>query len=969
MRLIVFIFFLAFGIVANGQSAKPGQKSDSLMHTWNDPTITDTIRLAALDKLIWSKYISSDLDSAFYYSMRGYNYAHDRGLLNAEADALSLIGECYERWEIYDTAWYYNMESLELYKTTGNKDGMADVFRSLGILCDITGNYTDAVSYINQSLEIWQELGDRKYVARSYSSLGIIYDNLGNTETAIGYFKAAAIISRELNDSRNLASTLKSIGIMHISTGEYVLALNYLQQSLEIETGLSNQIGISKTLHNIGIVYDYQGDDVKARTYFLESLKIKRELDDKVGVANTLNSIGVLFLNAENYDSAWYYFDQSMEIRQLIGEKKGVATSLNNKGSLYEKTIRFEQALEYYFSSLALAQEIGHSDIECRTLNKIGNLYYKLANYNSAISFGLKSVSLSAEIKANSLEKEAALLLYRSYLKKAEPDSAGNYLELLLKLVTNELVSNFFHLSEREKELYFSTMEDDFGRYFDFTLFYAPQFENLTDTAYNIALQNKGLTLKSSTAMRAAILNSGDSLLITDYENWIQIKRKISDLYSRGGDTKELENEANELEKGLVERSAAFSDFDKIKKLDWKQIRSSLKPGECSIEFEHFKSEIDTTSPVIYVALLIKPDSEHPEIIRLCNESDLIEILGTFQGNNLGFVNSVYGTREEAQTALYKKIWQPLENYLEGVKTVYYSPSGLLHKISFASISKSQNIFLSDVYNFRQMGSTGKIALPEDVAFGELENFLLMGGVNYNSQNSSKEVWSYLPGSLQETESINSFLQKKKFGVNYFHSNNASEEIFKEKIVSSSIVHIATHGFFFPDPEKVREEMKVDSESNQELKFRGTTNYANWSFVNNKNPLMRSGIVLANANDVWERDALAEGEDGILTAQEVSNLDLRNTKLVVLSACETGLGDIHGSEGVFGLQRAFKMAGVKYLIMSLWQVPDKETSEFMQLFYRNLIKEKDVPVAFQKTQKVMREKYDPYFWGAFILIE
>jgi CHAT domain-containing protein len=132
---------------------------------------------------------------------------------------------------------------------------------------------------------------------------------------------------------------------------------------------------------------------------------------------------------------------------------------------------------------------------------------------------------------------------------------------------------------------------------------------------------------------------------------------------------------------------------------------------------------------------------------------------------------------------------------------------------------------------------------------------------------------------------------------------------------------------------------------------------------------MRSGIILAHANDVWSRDALSEGEDGILTAQEVSNLDLLKLKLVVLSACETGLGDIKGTEGVYGLQRAFKMAGVKYIIMSLWQVPDKETSEYMITFYEKLIKVKDIRKAFSETQKEMRIKYDPYYWGAFVLIE
>ena len=140
--------------------------------------------------------------------------------------------------------------------------------------------------------------------------------------------------------------------------------------------------------------------------------------------------------------------------------------------------------------------------------------------------------------------------------------------------------------------------------------------------------------------------------------------------------------------------------------------------------------------------------------------------------------------------------------------------------------------------------------------------------------------------------------------------------------------------------------------------------------MENNNPLMRSGLVFAGANDVWStEDRDYNKEDGVLTAQEVAQIDMRKTKLVVMSACETGLGDIRGSEGVYGLQRSFKMAGVNYMIMSLWKVPDKETQEFMTLFYTKLLKEKDINKAFKETQKEMRTKYDPYFWAAFVLIE
>jgi CHAT domain-containing protein len=504
-------------------------------------------------------------------------------------------------------------------------------------------------------------------------------------------------------------------------------------------------------------------------------------------------------------------------------------------------------------------------------------------------------------------------------------------------------------------------------------------FPNYLDSTYNSVLQNKGLTLKSSTAMRSAIQNSGDTTLIKEYENWLALKKNIARSNETFAEYKDWINRANDMERDLVKKSTIFSDFDKVRNLKWQDVQAGLKPGEAAIEFVHFKSEIDTANPIIYAALIVKKDSKHPEMIRLCTEADLKEILGVFQGNNLSFVKGVYGTRNKAEKTLYEKIWQPLEKHLEGIKNVYYSPSGLLHKVSFAAISKDNNVFLCDAYQLHQQSSTGKVALPSNVMYDAKDAYLLMGGVQYNTDKTKKEIWNYLPGTLNETDNIQSFLEKKKHSVNLYAANDANETNFKTQAQKANVLHISTHGFFFPDPEQVREEVKKNEVKEENIIFRGTealdsaerssSLYANWSFVINKNPLMRSGLVLAGANDVWQRNALEEGEDGILTAQEVSNLDLRNTKLVVLSACETGLGDIKGSEGVFGLQRAFKMAGAEYLIMSLWQVPDKETAEFMELFYKNIVKVKEIPKAFNLTQQVMRKKYDPYYWGAFILIE
>jgi CHAT domain-containing protein len=172
-------------------------------------------------------------------------------------------------------------------------------------------------------------------------------------------------------------------------------------------------------------------------------------------------------------------------------------------------------------------------------------------------------------------------------------------------------------------------------------------------------------------------------------------------------------------------------------------------------------------------------------------------------------------------------------------------------------------------------------------------------------------------------------------------------------------LHIATHGFFFDDPQHDALPVERPGSGGQAFKQSG-------------NPLFRAGLLFAGANDSWNgKHVEGQNEDGILTAYEVSNMYLPNTSLVVLSACETALGDIRGSEGVYGLQRSFKMAGVNYLLMSLWKVPDVETSEFMQLFYKNVFQGKPIDHSFSIAQSVMKTKYrrEPFKWAAWILVK
>ena len=298
---------------------------------------------------------------------------------------------------------------------------------------------------------------------------------------------------------------------------------------------------------------------------------------------------------------------------------------------------------------------------------------------------------------------------------------------------------------------------------------------------------------------------------------------------------------------------------------------------------------------------------------------------------------------------------------------------------------------LSDKYALTSLGSTRQIVYTDtSVQLPNNPAIAVFGGIQYDTDSllinnemargNSEETgqhkgndstsrtkesrgsnsWTYLKWTEKEASIIKNITEAASFNVNYYTGNTGTEEQFKSMghnntASSPAVLHVASHGFFFPDPSVSPEIPSTAS-----------------VFQLADNPMIRSGLILAGGNQVWTGGQSLPGvEDGILTAYEISQLDLRNTALVVLSACETGLGDIKGNEGVYGLQRAFKIAGAKYLIMSLWQVPDRETMEFMTSFYKNWLEEKmTIPNAFRKTQREMRDRFfNPYSWAGFVLVE
>jgi CHAT domain-containing protein len=353
-------------------------------------------------------------------------------------------------------------------------------------------------------------------------------------------------------------------------------------------------------------------------------------------------------------------------------------------------------------------------------------------------------------------------------------------------------------------------------------------------------------------------------------------------------------------------------------------------------------------------------------MIHLCDEDRLKQLLMPQSNTTLSGVNQLYGTKLQNRNEIYQLIWRPLEPVLKGAQTVYFSPDGMLNKISFAALRDQNGRYLSEQMVLHPVLNTAVLASRKEQPFypGQVQ---LFGGIDYSYANAP-EVWKYLPGTNDEAVRLSELFDRKRIQRSYYKGKEAAESTFNQGSSHVQIVHIASHGFFFPDPLDGSVRHEADTLIG-EMRFRSGGSEGRSRFVINPDPMMRSGLVFSGANRVWTDEEVSAEEDGVLTAYEISGMDLSGVKLITLSACETGLGDLHSTEGVFGLQRAFKMAGVQFLIMSLWQVPDKETAEFMVLFYDRLVKRKNIRQAFVETQRVMCKKYDPYFWAAFVLLE
>jgi len=931
------------------------------------------------------------------------------------------LATLYHKQGNYRKAELMYLEALEISISNYGNENSATVslLNNTGALYDDMGNFSKAEALYLRALETRKKGSGEESpdYALSANNLAHLYFKMGFYDKAESLYLRALEITRKIYGEQHYsyASALNNLGGLYHNMGNYDRAEMFYLQALHIRKMVYGEKHpeYANSLSNLALFYQDIGNFRKAGSFYQEALEIRRATtgEEHPDYAVILNNMALFCSETGKYEQAEILLKQALDIRKRIfGEiHPYYAVSLNNLALLYHDMHRYDEAEELFLKALKISTELsgGMTADHASMLNNLGELYDTQGNHEKSEKLYVQSLEILKKVYGEKHPDYASVLnnLALLYQETGKPEKAEPVYQSSMKIYLSQIKQQFSFLSEKEKEIYLNKVLFFFRTYQNFILKQQIQDPALAGRAYDIEIISKGLLLNSDRQLRMSVLTSHDTAAIRIFDTWTALKASMAKQFSlpvgqQSSNLNKMEEQAEELERKLARITSVKNPVSPIPALHWQDIRKILKEGDIAIEFTDvpYYNGQQWTDSTLYIALLLRKNDLYPEIVPLFEGSQLDSLMQRKSPSEITFINDLYRWEKRDSPVLqgkgrqlYNLLWQPLEKHLAGIRNIYYSPSGRLHQVSFAAIPCSKTEYLSDRFSLYQLSSTLQLTLSHPP--NPVKEICLYGGINYDTdyntmrntavhynkntagtsplqvstlaekETASADSWIYLDGTRSEVEKIRKIALDKGILSSLLSGNEAVEESVKSLSGNSSpgILHIATHGFFFPDPAK-------DPKKNI---FRTPDEITVKPFRSSDNPLMRCGLVFTGGNHVWAGcDVPPDLDDGILTAYEVSGMFIPNTELVVLSACETGLGEIKGSEGVFGLQRSFRIAGTGYVLMTLWQIPDYQTSELMNHFYQEWFSGRSIYEALRLAQDLMKDKYplQPYMWAGFVLV-
>lgn len=934
---------------------------------------------------------------------------------NKKALTLLKAGKFNDAQKIYEQSIQTLQDEVSTEWIVAN-NGLSVVFQQMG-------NFEKADSVVQQIFAAYdQGITEDMTFASVLNNFAALKQVEGHLLTSRDLLQQAANITRKNSGTFNLsyATALENIAFVNLQMGELQPAKNAIDSVLLLTEKLvgENSEEYASALINLGRYYQYAGEFAKAEPQFKRAIVIleKSSTGTQGEKIRATNGLATFYLTMGNYEEAEPLYNRSRKlIESQFGSKHAeYSTTLQNLATLYQLQGKFREAEALLLRSLEIdkttfgdahpqygislqnlatvyqkqgefvkAQPLLEQVLHITensvgkdhpsysiTLSNLAALYQDTRQPEKAEKAWRESVAIRKRILGENHPDYARSLygLATIAFAKGELAEAKTLYETVVAKYLEQIRENFPSMSEKEKGAFYAKIKPVFDTYQDFCVQYYSRNRQDVNAGrvlkelYDIQLATKAILLNATNKVRSRILASGDTDLVKTFQQWISLKEEVLRYYTlseeerktQAVDINALQQGANDLEKSLSSKSELFkSQFDQ-QIIQTEQVAASLKADEAAVEIIRLKRKFETDS-VYYVGLVVKPNNPVPSLVIWPYGTKLETRFYRYHRNTIKF--------KYADSLSYKHFWQPLQTPLEGVRHVYLSSDGIFNKVNANTLRNPKtNEWVLDNFSLGLVSNTSEVYIQKQTKMSASNAAYLFGAVDFNggvqvatttrslarSYGFTDNVIPNLPATEKEVDEIGNLLAQQKWSANRFKTSDASEANLK-KLDNPTLIHIATHGYFMSD-------VDMDDREGDEA-----------TFFNN--PLLRSGILLAGAAQRRESASIESGEDGALSAYEAMNLYLDNTDLVVLSACETGLGEVRNGEGVYGLQRSFLVAGSKAVMMSLWQVDDVATQELMVKFYSLWLSTGNRQEAFRQAQIALKEKYkDPYFWGAFVMI-
>lgn len=828
------------------------------------------------------------------------------------------------------------------------------------------GDYKQANKYYKEAYRVIGRIGKgekRELKATFDTNYADYLLKLGEYEKANSFAKEALDFYNQDEETYfdDKVCTMNLMAVLMLSEGKYEKAESMLKQTLQLHqdrNGLENEMG-TKIASNLTSLYIQTGR--YSRAYQFLSFILANDLSihgpNSFEYSFSLQVAGVLYIGTGAYEDAIESLTEAYEIREkLVGEENRELLRLKQSlGTSYLKAKKLDQAITMLTAVLETQRRtLGGNNFDVSlTQNDLGLAHFMKGDYAKAAKLFETSYKLDHKIlgQYNQFTVTSQYNLGCTNLLLGEKEKAFDYFKKSMDDYLYILDRYFPYLSEKERLEYYHTIKGQLGAYFSFLKNELSAHPEYAALIYDLQIKTKALLLSESLKLRNFLEDHQDVGVQQAYQKWNDINREIAKLEQISPSQNSTKLDSLKVVGEEFERVLnSLTDVElEQEERSWKDVAATLKDGEVAIEIIRIK-EFD------FEKIVLKQESVSYLVLLIDNKmTDYPKSVIIEQGFQMDskhfnvYKNSIKYKQQDKVS--YKFFWEPIAEKTSGYNKAYVSADGVYHLLNLSTLfNPSSGKYVINEFDIEMVGNTREL-IAEKRPSEEISNAVLFGFPNFNTQPDEeakdelrtaifRDIFtagvSDLPETKVEINNINEMMSAQGISTSTFLSDEAHEEQLKG-ISSTNILHIATHGFFEDSSEDVISD----------------------------DPLLHSGLLLAN---IKESTSLQE-ENGIITAKEVAQLNLSGSKLVVLSACETGKGKVVNGEGVYGLQRAFQVAGAENVIISLWKVDDAATQLLMTYFYEDYLQSKNPQTALRKAQIRLQDDYPhPNYWGAFYVI-